>query len=160
MTQREMHLFNCFPPVLLVLITVTGPAKAQDDPPAQLTMAALQSWLDAYGDAWESRDPDAAANLFSEDATYRVTPYEAAHQGPAGIREYWATVTEAQRNVQFQYEPLSASGSTGIAHWSAQFDVEPEGGSITLDGIFVLEFDESGKCRQLREWWHLKTEGG
>lgn len=28
------------------------------------------------------------------------------------------------------------------------------------DGIFVLDFDENGNCRQLREWWHLKAEGG
>lgn len=145
---------------LVLLIALIAPAVAQESRSSQLTIEALTSWLDAYGAAWETRDPIAAAVLFSDDASYRVTPYEEAHLGTDAIREYWATVTAGQRNVRFQYEPLSVSGNTGIAHWSAQFDVEPDGGSIALDGIFVLDFDANGKCQQLREWWHLKAEGG
>jgi hypothetical protein len=60
--------------------------------------------------------------------------------------------------VQFEHEALSVSGDTGIAHWSAMFDVAPDGTKIELNGIFVLEFDADGKCRRLREWWHLKAE--
>ena len=135
----------------------------RSDPPysnqsSGLTMGALTNWLDAYGDAWESKDPDKAANLFSADASYRVTPFEKPHSGPEGIREYWANVTAGQRNVEFQFEPLAVAGNTGFAQWSATFDVDPDGPSITLDGVFVLDFDENGKCQQLREWWHLKTE--
>lgn len=124
----------------------------------KLTMSSLSAWLDAYGSAWETRDADAAANIFSADATYQVTPYEQPHVGKDGVRNYWAGVTENQRNVQFEHQALSVTGNTGIAHWSANFDVAPEGTKIELDGIFVLEFDENGKCRLLREWWHLKTD--
>ncbi len=143
---------------LVVLISVlisSGIARA--DSSADLTMADLTTWLDAYGDAWESRDPDSAASLFAEDASYKVTPYEDAHIGRSGIRQYWESVTANQRNVEFEHQPLSVTGNTGIAHWSAQFDVEPSKTHIELDGIFVLEFDEDGKCRQLSEWWHLAS---
>ena len=140
------------------LIAVTTPAIAADNPSTQLTMSALTNWLEAYGDAWESKDPDKAANLFSEDASYRVTPYEEPHSGPDGIREYWATVTAGQRHVQFQFQPLTVEGNTGYAHWSAKFEVDPNGTSINLDGIFILDFDEDGKCQQLREWWHMNSE--
>lgn len=34
-------------------------------------VVAFKSWLDAYGHAWENRDPEAATALFSEDGTYR-----------------------------------------------------------------------------------------
>jgi ketosteroid isomerase-like protein len=124
----------------------------------ELTMSALSNWLDAYGEAWESRDADAAAKIFSEDANYHVTPYEDPHVGQDGVRNYWAGVTENQRNVQFEYQTLSVTGNTGIAHWSANFDVAPDGPHIELNGIFVLEFDADGKCRRLREWWHLQTD--
>jgi ketosteroid isomerase-like protein len=145
---------------LVVLIAAMDPAIAQEDRSSNLTMEALTNWLDAYGDAWEKRDAMAAAALFSDDASYRVTPYKEPHLGRESITEYWATVTEGQRNVRFQYESLSVSGNTGIAHWSAKFDVEPDGGSFALDGIFVLDFDENGRCRVLREWWHVNAEGG
>lgn len=140
---------------LVSLIFITGNAVAED-----LTMSALSNWLDAYGEAWESRDADAAAKIFSEDATYQVTPYEDPHVGQDGVHNYWAGVTENQRNVQFDHEPISVSGNTGVAHWSANFDVAPDGPHIELNGIFVLEFDTDGKCRRLREWWHIQTDAG
>ena len=35
---------------------------------------AFGSWFDAYGRAWETKDPPAAVELLTEDATYRETP--------------------------------------------------------------------------------------
>ncbi len=142
--------------IMILLILGTGNARADQ---FTLTMSELSNWLDAYGAAWESRDADAAANIFSRDATYQVTPYEEPHVGRDGVRNYWADVTENQRNVEFEHRAISISGSTGIAHWSASFDVAPDGTKIELNGIFVLDFDEDGKCQRLREWWHLKAAG-
>lgn len=144
-----------FSAILMSLALSTGNTMADD---SNLTMTDLSNWLDAYGQAWESRDADAAATIFSEDATYQVTPYEEPHRGQDGVRDYWAGVTENQRNVRFEHEAISVSGNTGIAHWSATFDVAPDGPKLELNGIFVLEFDENGKVRQLREWWHLKSQ--
>lgn len=144
--------------ITLMVLTagVAGSSSARADQSGGLTIQSLSAWLDRYGNAWESRDADKAADLFSADSRYQVTPYEEAHLGPDGVREYWADVTRNQRHVRFEYQPLSIGGSTGIAHWSAEFDMEPEGAHIELDGIFVLDFDESGKCTRLREWWHLR----
>jgi ketosteroid isomerase-like protein len=157
--MRSFHDCAGFPQrvaFLVLFILGTGNAMADQH---ELTMSGLSNWLDAYGNAWETRDADAAARIFSADATYQVTPYEEPHRGQEGVHKYWAGVTENQRNVQFDYEAISVSGNTGIAHWSAMFDVAPDGPKLELNGIFVLEFDESGKVRQLREWWHLKTHG-
>ena len=134
------------------LLVWLAPALQADD--FRLTMDELSGWLDAYGEAWETRDADAAVKIFADDATYRVTPYEKPHVGHSGIHEYWASVTANQRNVRFTHEALSVQGDIGIAHWSAEFDVAPEGIKIELDGVFVLEFDSQGKCRSLLEWWH------
>ncbi len=142
--------------ILFLLILGTGNAMADE---SSLMMSDLSNWLEAYGEAWESRDADAAANIFSEDATYQVTPYEEPHVGQDGVRDYWAGVTESQRDVQFEHQAISVTGNTGIAHWSATFEVAPDGTTLELDGIFVLEFDEDGKCQRLREWWHLQTPG-
>ncbi len=148
---------NWFSALTLVIATA-GVGTAGADPSGELTVADLTTWLEAYGDAWESRDPDKAVDLFAENSSYQVTPYEQAHMGRDGVRNYWAGVTENQRNVRFESQVLSVSGDSGIAHWSAHFSVEPDGTRIGLDGIFVLEFDQNGKCRRLREWWHLRAE--
>jgi len=30
----------------------------------------IRAWLDAYGRAWQDRDPQAAAQLYAEDGSY------------------------------------------------------------------------------------------
>lgn len=124
-----------------------------------LSEAALTAWLDSYKVAWETRDADKAAALFTADATYQDEAFSPPHVGTAGIKEYWSKVTAGQRDVAFQYKVLSVQGNTGIAHWSAQFKVADSNPATTiaLDGVFLLEFDATGKCRSLREWWHLKS---
>ncbi len=118
----------------------------------------LGSWLERYGRAWEESDPDAAAALFSQDASYYETPFGAPAQGREGVRAYWANATRNQADISFSYEILSVAKGRGIACWRAGFTRRPSAARVTLDGIFLLEFDDDGLCRELREWWHVSEE--
>jgi ketosteroid isomerase-like protein len=142
---------------LLALIAWAGTAGAAAIADGMLTEAGLVTWLEGYKAAWETRDAERAVALFTADATYQDEAFTPPNQGAQGIRDYWTKVTAGQRDVKFQYQVLSVKGSTGIAHWSAQFAVADSATAIQLDGVFLLEFDASGKCRSLREWWHLKS---
>lgn len=116
----------------------------------------LEQWLADYGSAWETKDAEAAAALFTADARYYETPYAEPFVGPEGIGEYWAEVTANQRDIEFRSEVLAVDGDVGVARWNAVFAAGPEDARIELDGVFVLEFDGSGLCRELREWWHMR----
>ena len=133
-------------------LALAGVAQARD-----LTPKALESWLQKYGAAWEARDPAAAGKLFSPDATYHEMPFDAPKQGRAAIEEYWRTVTVEHRDVKFESKVISVSGNTGVAHWHTRLKIASTGAALELDGVFVLEFDEKGDCKSLREWWHVKT---
>lgn len=122
-----------------------------------LTREELAAWLDGYEEAWETRDADKAAALFTADATYQDNPYADPYQGRQGIREYWSAVTEDQEDIDFSYEILSVTGDTGIAHWRSEFTQTSSGSGVVLDGIFVLEFEPEGLCQSLEEWWHLQV---
>jgi ketosteroid isomerase-like protein len=136
----------------LVLAAATPPAQAKS-----LNSAALTAWLAAYGAAWQTRDPAAAGKLFTADATYHEMPFDAPKAGRAAIEDYWRGVTADQRDVVFRSEVISTQGKTGVAHWSAKFKVASTGATIELDGVFVLEFDATGACSGLREWWHVRA---
>jgi nuclear transport factor 2 (NTF2) superfamily protein len=60
---------------------------------------ALKSWLDAYGRAWENRDPEAAASLFTEDATYHESPLDELMRGRSKIVEYWSFRGHRQTSI-------------------------------------------------------------
>jgi hypothetical protein len=126
-------------------------------PARPLTPAVLEDWLARYEEAWEHRDPARAAALFTENAAYHEMPFDAPKAGRSGIRDYWATVTADQRDVDFSSSVVAVSGRTGIARWAAKLKSASSGMHVALDGVFVLTFDDSGLCSELREWWHVKT---
>ena len=126
-------------------------------PTQSLTVAALEAWLARYEQAWVQRDPAQAAALFTADAPYHEMPFDTPKAGRAGIRDYWATVTADQRNVDFKSHVVSVNGQTGVARWSASLTSAASGTRVELDGVFILRFDGSGLCSELREWWHVRT---
>lgn len=119
---------------------------------------SLQRWLAGYESAWEKRDAAAAARLFAADATYYETPYSEPFRGRDGISSYWSKVTADQRDVDFESQIIAVAGSVGVARWSARFINAPSGAEIELNGVFVLDFDGDGLCRELREWWVLRPQ--
>lgn len=122
-----------------------------------LDNAALETWLRKYGAAWESRDPAAAGLLFTADAGYHEMPFDPVKQGRAAIQDYWKTVTADQRDIKVETKVIAVNGNTGVAQWKATFKLQSTGATIALDGVFILEFAESGECKSLREWWHVKA---
>ena len=144
---------NVLKTIALIAI-LAGPAPGAH---AQVTNAKVDAWLGGYREAWEKRDAERAAQLFTEGATYREMPFDAPKNGRAGVREYWSQVTADQREVEFRSQTIAVNGNTGVAHWSAKFKLASTGATVELDGVFVLELDpKSGLCTALREWWHVR----
>ena len=133
----------------------------------------VQRWLDAYAEAWRTRDPEAAAAIFTEDSIYRSHPFRAPHRGQDGVRAYWAKATEDQRGLDLRFGTPVVEGNRVAVEWWAVMRVvlpgEGEGkgegdgegereGIGTLPGCLFLTFASDGRCRELREYWHWKDE--
>ena len=74
-------------------------------------------WIAAYEQAWVGRDPEAAVELFTEDAVYRSHPFREPHTGSNGVREYRAGATSTQEELDLRFgEPVvegTRSSSSG-----------------------------------------------
>lgn len=121
-----------------------------------MTRESFQSWLEDYGRAWQQRDPRAAVELFTEDATYQETPFVEAIRGRQALHAYWANVCRTQEDVRFGFEVLAAGEAGGLAHWWASFVRLPRRNRIALDGIFLIQLNTENRCTALGEWWHRK----
>ena len=141
--------------IVVALPLAWGTLQAAD--PKPVSADTLESWLERYGTAWETRDATAAGRLFTPDAIYQEMPFDEPKSGRAGIEEYWRTVTKDQREIHFKAQVIAVSGNTGVAHWSAEFKAASNGAKVMLDGVFVLDFADSGQVAKLREWWHVKS---
>jgi len=148
-TRTRVRAILCF-----IGVAAMTSACSQNDP--ALDAADVERWLAAYGTAWESKNADAAAELFAENASYHETPYADPFRGREGISEYWARVTADQTDIDFQAEVVGVVDDIGIARWSAIFTSISSGARVELNGVFLLEFDQSKLCAVLREWWHAR----
>ena len=111
-------------------------------------------WLEDYGRAWEERDPEAAAALFTEDAVYRSSPLRPPSLGSDGVRDYWTQVTADQSGVRFRFgTPISAGNKMAVEWWTT---MRVKGAEVTLPGCFYLRFAPDGRCEELREYWHYE----
>ncbi len=121
-----------------------------------VTSAHLDRWLDGYAAAWVDADPNAAAALFTPDATYRSNPFEEPHNGSEGIAEYWRDVTATQEDVEVRWgDPVVEGDVAGVEWWTT---LRNEAADVTLAGILLLHFEGDSLCRALRECWHVEPE--
>lgn len=123
-----------------------------------MTIEDLGSWLDAYGQAWERRDPAAAASLFTDEATYQWGPFEEPLRGREAIRERWASAVAAQAEVSFGHEPLAVGEGRGLARWWVSFALPAARQRVRLEGVFDVALDAAGRCHEFREWWNAEEE--
>jgi len=117
-----------------------------------MDLHSLKSWLDSYGRAWETKNPEAAGVLFTEDASYQESPYDEPMRGRSAIVEYWSHVSRTQEDIHFNHEIIALTSHVATVHWTASFTRTPSKAKVKLDGIFLLNF-EGNHCRSLREWW-------
>jgi len=142
--------------VLAPILGLAGLAGACSQPEDSIAAAELEGWLAAYGAAWENKDAAAVAEIFTDDALYQETPYADPFRGREEISDYWSMVTADQDGIDFDSTLISASGNTGVAEWSARFRSISGDVPVELNGVFVLEFADSGEVSSLREWWHVR----
>ena len=108
-----------------------------------------------YKRAWETRDPQLAAALFTEDAEYHEDPFDQPLRGTDAIRRYWAEATGGQRDIRFEWQPVVETRSAGVVTWQASFKRTRTGKRVSLRGVMLLEL-RGERIARFREFWHRR----
>jgi ketosteroid isomerase-like protein len=111
-----------------------------------------KKWMESYAQAWEKRDPELAAELFTEEATYQEDPFDEPLQGRAAIREYWQAATRYHRDVHMSWGEPVVVGELLIAEWRTKYSRLDTHKQHELRGIMLIEF-EGELAKSLREYW-------
>ena len=121
--------------------------------------AAVQQWLDKYVEAWKTYDPQAIGDLFSRDALYSYSPYADPLKGRDAIVADWLKNPDAPDRWQAQYRPLMIDGNRAVANGrSIYFEADGKTINREFDNIFLLRFDEDGRCQEFTEWYMEKRK--
>jgi hypothetical protein len=117
--------------------------------------AAVIDWLIAYVHAWESYSPEAIGELFTEDATYSFHPYDQLVVGRQAIVTAWLKDPDAPGTFEADYKPLAIDGDVAVVNGRSRYFKDSSRSELTKewDNLFVIAFDEDGRCRSFREWY-------
>jgi hypothetical protein len=116
----------------------------------------LQRWLDRYVLAWRANEADPIRELFTEDATYRYHPLdERPVRGVEAIVDAWLEDRDEPDAWHAEYRALAVDGDIGVAEGWTRYAAEPDRGKgeRLYANLFVMRFDESGRCRDFTEWY-------
>ena len=117
-----------------------------------LTPGDGQDLLAAYKRAWEQRDPDAAMELYAEDAEHRDDPFRDPYVGSNAIREMWNDIAANEANVEFDAERVWVSGNTVLSSFHAAYTDRTSGQRVRIRGFMTMELNDERRVTRLREW--------
>ena len=117
--------------------------------------SAVVKWLGAYVKAWKSYSPEAIGALFTEDATYSYYPFEEPVRGREAIVASWLKHQDPPGTYDASYAPIAVDGNIAVAQGRSRYFKDSTQKQLTKqwDNVFVIEFDDGGRCRSFSEWF-------
>ena len=108
----------------------------------------VDDWIAAYERAWRSAGTESLADLFAEDGSYRMSPYEEPARGLEQIAALWEREREGpDEGFEMRHEVVAVEGDTAVV----RVEVEYARGTEYRD-LWVIRRDPEGRCRDFEEW--------
>jgi ketosteroid isomerase-like protein len=122
----------------------------QRDSLMTLSRKGVSAWVGDYERAWRTAGTDQLGELFSEDASYRMSPYENAANGLEEIGVLWERERQGpDEEFSMTYEVIAVDGETAVVRLEVQYG-GPE--RLWYRDLWVLRFAADGRCREFEEW--------
>lgn len=104
-------------------------------------------WVAQYEGAWRDEDAEAVSRLFTDDAEYRVSPYEPSIVGHAAIGETW--LSDAGRVFTMEATVIAVDDPVAVV----RVDVVYETPSVQeYRDVWLLRFAADGRVADYEEW--------
>jgi ketosteroid isomerase-like protein len=135
----------------------------QHQPPVTIGRDSADAWIAAYERAWRTEGIEGLADLFTEDAIYRMSPYEEPAVSLAQIGELWERERQgADEEFEMRHEIVAVEADTAVVRVEVQYG--PPDRSQYRD-LWIVRFATDGRCREFEEWpfWpgqKIIAEGG
>jgi ketosteroid isomerase-like protein len=110
--------------------------------------ASVEAWIAGYERAWRTAGTGSLAELFREDASYRMSPYEDTARGLDAIGALWERErTGPGEEFELRAELVAVEGDTAVA----RIEVVYASGAEYRD-LWIIRFADDGRCREFEEW--------
>jgi hypothetical protein len=125
-------------------------ARLEDDgDQAPVTRVEVAEWLASYERAWRTAGTEGLRELFADDATYRLDPYDEPLEGLQAIAAMW----EAERDgpdeaFTMTSEIVAVEADTAVARVEVTYDDPPR----EYRDLWVMRFGPGTRAVAFEEW--------
>jgi ketosteroid isomerase-like protein len=114
-----------------------------------VTRQEVDDWIRRYEAAWRAPGTEALNELFTEDATYVLSPYEEPVVGLGEIAAMWDREREGPDEVfEMASEVFAVDGERAVVRVEVHYDAPVK---ADYRDIWLLRF-EDGRCAHFEEW--------
>lgn len=116
--------------------------------PHELDRDTFRAWIAAYGRAWRTAGVQVLAELFAENASYRISPYAEPARGLTAIGALWERERVGpDEEFRLAAEIVAVEGDTGVARIEVSY-----GSGAEYRDLWIVRFAGDGRCREFEEW--------
>lgn len=116
---------------------------------ALVDRSTVEAWVGEYERAWRSPGTEQLGDLFAPGIGYQVSPWAEPLTGLPALAEFWETGRDSP-NESFTVEPevVAVDGLTAVVRAEVEYPDQP----ARWRDLWVLRFDEDGRCTWFEEW--------
>ncbi len=112
-----------------------------------MTRADVMRWVAGYEQAWRDGDLEAVETLFTEEARYRLSPYDESESGQDAIKALW--LDDEGEVFTMEAEPVALEGRDAVVRVKVVYGDPVRQEYIDL---WVIRFAEDGRAEDFEEW--------
>jgi len=110
----------------------------------------VEEWVAAYEHAWRAAGTEGLAELFAEDATYSMGPFEEPAVGLAAIAELWTRERRGPgEEFEMGHEIVALEGDTAVVGVEVRYGPPQH---LRYRDLWIVRFGADGRCRRFEEW--------
>jgi uncharacterized protein (TIGR02246 family) len=109
---------------------------------------AVRHWIADYERAWRTAGTDGLGELFTEDALYRMSPYQDAFRGLDQIAEMWERERQGpDEEFDMTSDVIAVEGDRAVAFVEVHY-----GRGTEYRDLWVMRFGPDGRVSEFEEW--------
>jgi ketosteroid isomerase-like protein len=111
--------------------------------------SAVAAWIDRYERLWRTPGTDSLRELFTDDATYSMGPYEAPTTGIDAIKALWERErVSADEPFTMSSSVVAVEGDVAVARIEVLYGDSRE----QFRDLWIVQFAGDGRCTAFEEW--------
>jgi hypothetical protein len=112
--------------------------------------AMVRRWLAAYEAAWRTPGTRGLTEIFTDDASYRQSPYQEPVAGLDAISRMWDDERVGPDEVfTIATDILAVDGPTAVVRVGVRYGGPPR---QEYRDLWIMQLGDDGRCNRFEEW--------